>query len=248
MAYFEYHARGLDEDRLRRSMPLAPGERWIRMTIDMQPGEVDTSEAQFFWPNRMGRMYLLALEDVMGKNGVNALLNQCGLRRRIGNYPPDNLDLGWSFQETSALNQALDHVYGEDEGKGLAVRAGRAWFHYALKDFMAVLGIADVAFRLLPLGMKVKLGLNAMAETFSKTSDEIVRVEEGDKFFYYHVDRCPVCWGRAAEEPICGAHLGLLQEGVHWVSGGRKIAVSEVQCVAKGDPSCTYAIGRRPGD
>lgn len=218
------------------------------MTIDIQVGEVETTEDHFFWPNKMGRMYLLALEDILGKNGVNALLNQSGLRRRIGNYPPENLDLGWSFEETSALNQALDDLYGEHGGKGLAVRAGRAWFHYALKDFTAVLGIADVAFRLLPLGMKVRLGLNAMAETFNKTSDEIVRVEEGDDFFYYHVDRCPICWGRAAEEPICGTYVGLLQEKVHWISSGRSYGVREVQCVAKGDPSCTYAIDRRPAD
>jgi predicted hydrocarbon binding protein len=117
-----------------------------------------------------------------------------------------------------------------------------------LKDFGAVLGVADLAFRLLPLGMKLKVGLNAMAETFNKTSDQVVRLEEDADHFYYHIDRCPVCWGRKAEVPICHAALGLLQEGLHWGTSGKNIPVEEVLCIARGDPSCTFVVGKRPLD
>jgi predicted hydrocarbon binding protein len=203
---------------------------------------------QYYWPNKMGRMMLLALEDVMGKNGVNAVLNLAKLRHLINNYPPNNLDLGWSFEEMSALNQALEDMYGPRGGKGLAIRAGRAGLYYALKDFGAVLGVSDLAFRLLPLGIKIKVGLNAMAETFNKTSDQVVRLEEERDHFLYHIDRCPVCWGRTADVPICHAGLGLLQEGLHWVTGGKNIRVEEIACIAKGDPSCTYIIDKRPLD
>jgi len=205
-------------------------------------------EALYYWPNKMGRMYLLALEDVVGKNSVNAMLNQAGLRRRINNYPPHNLTLGWSFEEMSSLSQAMEAVYGPQGGPGLAVRAGRAWFHYALKDFVAVLGIADLAFRLLPLGMKIKLGLNAMADTFSETGDQTVRVEEDEEQFLYCIDRCPECWGRTAAVPICHTNLGLLQEGLHWVTGGKTVRVTEGFCIARGDASCTYIIDKQPLD
>jgi predicted hydrocarbon binding protein len=191
---------------------------------------------------------LLSLEDVMGKNGVNAVLNLAKLRHRINNYPPNNLDLGWSFEEMGALNQALDDMYGPRGGKGLAVRAGRGGIYYALREFGAVLGIADLAFRLLPLGMKIKVGLNAMADTFNKTSDQIVRIEEEEERFLYHIDRCPVCWGSASDVPICHSGLGLLQEGLHWVTGGKNIPVEEVQCIAKGDAACTYVVDKRPLD
>ncbi|MFC2036484.1 V4R domain-containing protein [Chloroflexota bacterium] len=201
-----------------------------------------TPERVYYWPNKMGRMYLLALEDVLGRNGLNAILSQAGLRHRMNNYPPDNLDLGWSFEETSALNQGLSNVHGRQGGKGLAIRAGRAWFHYALKDFGAVLGIADLAFRLLPSGMKLKLGLNAIADTFSNTSDQIVRLEEAEGQLLYHIERCPTCWGRTAEVPICHTDLGLLQEGLHWVTGSKDIRAEEILCVARGDPSCTFRV------
>jgi predicted hydrocarbon binding protein len=215
------------------------------MTTDER--DKDT-EVQYYWPNKMGRMMLLSLEDVMGKNGVNAVLNLAKLRHRINNYPPDNLDLGWSFDEMGALNQALDDMYGPRGGKGLAIRAGRGGLYYALRDFGAVLGVADLAFRLLPLGVKIKVGVNAMADTFNKTSDQVVRIEEVPDRFYYHIDRCPVCWGRTADVPICHAGLGLLQEGLHWVTGGKNIWVEETHCIAKGDPACTYVIDKRPLD
>lgn len=214
------------------------------MTADAQTE--GTPALHYYWPNKLGRTYLLALEEVLGKNGVNAVLNLAGLRRRIGNYPPDNLDLGWSFEEIGALNQALDDAHGCQDGQRVAVHAGRVWFSYAVKDFGAVLGIVDLAFRLLPLSMKVKLGLSAIAETFNKTSDQIARVEAAEDGYLYHIDRCPTCWGRTAEVPICHADLGLLQGGLHWVTSGQTLPVEEIQCIAKGDPSCTYIIGRQP--
>lgn len=200
----------------------------------------------YYWPNKMGRMFLLALEDVMGKNGVNAVLNLARQRHLINNYPPNNLDLGWSFDEMGALNQALEDMYGPRGGRGLATRAGRAGLYYALKDFAAVLGIADLAFRLLPMGMKIKIGLNAMSETFNKTSDQRVRVEEQVDHFLYYIDRCPVCWGRKAQTPICHAALGLLQEGLFWVTGGKNVRTEEIECIAMGHSSCVFVVEKRP--
>lgn len=216
------------------------------MTAD--DNQTDEPQVTYYWPNKMGRMMLFALEDVLGKNGVNAVLNLAKLRHRINNYPPDNLDLGWSFDEMGALNQALDDTYGPRGGKGLAIRAGRAGLYYAVKDFGSVLGIADLAIRLLPMGIKMKVGLNAMVDTFNKTSDQIVRLEEDADHFYYHIVRCPVCWGRHSTVPICHAALGLLQEGLHWVTGGKNIRVEETECIAKGDPTCLFVIDKRPMD
>jgi predicted hydrocarbon binding protein len=189
--------------------------------------------AQYFWPNKMGRMFLLALEDVMGKNGVNAVLNLAKLRHLVNHYPPNNLDLGFSFEEMSGVNKALEEMYGPRGGRGLAMRAGRAGFKYALKDFGSLLGMADLAFRLLPLGMKLKVGLNAMADTFNKFTDQRVTLEEEADHFVYTIDRCPVCWGRHADEPTCHAAIGLLQETVHWISGGKTFHIEEIACAAE---------------
>jgi hypothetical protein len=213
------------------------------MTTDPQQSE---GQAHYYWPNNLGRAFLLSLEDVMGKCGVSKALNQAGLRYRTNSYPPDNLTLDWSFDEMAALNQAVEDLYGTHGGRALLVRAGRVTAYHIFGDVGAVLGIASFALRLFPQRLRVRIGLNALADTFNKTSDQIVRIEENTDQFYYHVERCPICWGRSADEPVCGAGLGLVQEGLYWASGGWKIPVREVSCVARGDPACTYAISKHP--
>lgn len=215
--------------------------------VDKNPPE-EMQEKAYYWPNKMGRMLLLALEDVMGRNGVNAVLNLARLRHRVNNYPPNNLGLGFGFTELSSIMQALEDMYGPRGGRSLAIRAGRAGFKYGLRDFGSLLGVADLAFRLLPLGMKLKVGLGAMADTFNNFTDQRVRVEEDIDHFTYVIERCPVCWGRHSDTPCCHAAAGLLQELVSWVSNAKTFRVEQVSCVACGNSDCTFIIGKRPLD
>ena len=80
----------------------------------------------YYYPNKIARIALLALEDVMGKNGVNAILNLANLQHLIDNYPPDNLERQFDFADFSAINGALEEMYGPRGGRGLALRAGEA--------------------------------------------------------------------------------------------------------------------------
>jgi len=218
----------------------------FRGVSQQQKVTVDQSEIEYYWPNKMGRMLLLALEDVMGRNGVNAVLNLAGLRHRVNHYPPNNLDLGFGFGELSGITQSLEDMYGHRGGRSLAIRMGRAGFKYGLRDFGSLLGLADLAFRLLPLGMKLKVGLNAMADTFNNFTDQRVRIQEEQAHFVYIIDRCPVCWQRSATTPCCHAATGLLQEMVAWISGGKAFAVQEVSCIAMGDDACAFTIEKHP--
>ncbi len=216
--------------------------------IESKQEESVVEGVKYYYPNKMGRIILLAMEDVMGRNGVSAVLHLAKLRHLVNNYPPNNLDLQFSFEEIGGIQQALDDMYGPRGGKGLALRAGRATFKYGIKEFGPVLGMADLAFRLLPLGMKLKVGFNAFAETFNKFTDQIVRLEEeGDRFLWI-IERCPVCWGRHTKDPCCHLAVGLLQEGLHWVSGGKNFQIDEVSCIATGDKTCDIIIYKRPLD
>ena len=212
------------------------------------PTENARETSGYYYPNNMGRIVLQALEEVMGRNGVNALLTLAKLRHLVNNFPPNNLEKGFPFEDFGAITQALDDMYGPRGGRGLGIRAGRAAFKYALREFGAVLGIADLAFRLLPLGMKMKVGINTFAETFNKFSDQIVRLEEDEEHFIWVIERCPVCWGRTTDVPCCHAAVGILQEGAHWLSGGKSFRVEEVECIAAGDETCKIFVDKRPLD
>src|SRR5512138_166432 len=109
-----------------------------------------SDQPEFYYPNKMGRIILLALEEVAGNNGVNATLNQAGLNPLIGNYPANNMDRQFPFEFLSQIEEALEQLYGPRGGRGVSLRAGRACFKYGLREFGPLLGITDLAFRLLP--------------------------------------------------------------------------------------------------
>jgi bacteriochlorophyll 4-vinyl reductase len=208
--------------------------------------QAEEEQEQYYYPNKMGRIVLIAMEEIMGHHGVNAVLNLAQLRHLVNNYPPNNLELGFTFNEFSAIQQTLDDMYGVRGGRGLAMRAGRETWKYALKEFMPVLGITDLAVRTLPLGIKIKIGLDIFAQTFNKFSDQRVRLGEDDRHYIWIIERCPVCWQRASLTPCCHLAVGLLEQALDWVSKGRRFRVEEVKCVAKGDDTCTILISKKP--
>jgi len=201
-----------------------------------------------YYPNKFALLYLQALEEVMGKNGINAILNLAGLSHYINNYPPDNLDKGTGidFAEFTALQIALEEMYGPRGGRGLAQRAGRATFTGGLKNFGALAGVGDLAFKVLPLNTKLKIGLPAMARIFTQFSDQISHVQEQEDHFIYTLERCPMCHNRKADRPVCYGGLGILKAALHWVSGGLEFRVDMASCLAQGDEMGRYHVYKHP--
>jgi hypothetical protein len=183
---------------------------------------------------------------VMGKNGLNAILNLAGLSHLIDNYPPDNLERQFDFADFSSINGALEEMYGPRGGRGLALRAGRATFSEGLRNFGALAGAGDLAFKVLPLSAKLHIGVPAMAKIFSTTSDQLSTVQDQGDCFLYTIHRCPVCYGRKLDKPACFMAVGLLQEGLKWVSGGREFKVVQATSRGTGDEVCDFQIFKEP--
>ena len=200
----------------------------------------------FFYPQRMGRIIFLGMEEVIGKSGVDSVLSLAGLDEFVQNYPRSTAKLTFEFESVSLLQQTLEQVYGPRGGRGIALRTGRASFKYGLKEYGSMLGITEMAFRLLPLPTKLHVGAKTFADLFNKHTDQKVRIEETDKTILWHIERCPLCWERKEEEPVCHLAVGLLQEALYWVSGGKVFNVEETACIAKGDPACTISIDKTP--
>jgi predicted hydrocarbon binding protein len=204
-------------------------------------------KAGLYYPSKFGLIMIKALEDVMGKNGLNAILNLAGLNNYVDNYPPDSLEKSFDFADVSSINIALEEMYGPRGGRGLALRAGRATFADALKNFGALAGAGDLAFKVLPLQAKMRIGIPAMAKIFTQVSDQHSTVEEHENEFVYTIHKCPVCWGRSGvDKPACFVAVGLLQEGLKWVSGGNEFRVNESKCIALGDAVCEFIIQKEP--
>jgi predicted hydrocarbon binding protein len=196
----------------------------------------------------MGRIMLEAMEEVVGRNGLIAVLHLAGLDNLADQPPPANLERKFSFETISLLQEKLDQIYGPRGGRGLAMRVGRSCFKYGLREFGLEMGLTETAFRLLPMSTKLRTAGQAFADLFNKYSDQRVRIEEAEGLLIWHIDRCPLCWGRHENDVVCHLAVGLLQESLYWLSGGKIFDVEEIQCIARGDPACTIEIHTVPLD
>lgn len=204
------------------------------------------SDAAFHYPQKMGNIILLGMEEVIGKSGLDAVLHLGALDEAVSLAGTDSDERTFSFETVSRLHQSLEQLYGPRGGRGLALRAGRACFKYGLKEYGSILGLTEMAFRLLPLSTKLHTGANSFAGLFNKQTDQRVRVEETETTILWHIERCPLCWERTSDEPVCHLATGLLQEALYWVSGGKVFSVEEVACHARGDERCTILIQKTP--
>jgi predicted hydrocarbon binding protein len=196
----------------------------------------------------MGRIILVGMEEILGIGDLNAVLQTAGLPGLSECYPPDDMRLDFSFSDLSRLQVALEQKYGARSGRGVALRSGRAGFKFGLRHFGQQLGLNEVSFRLLPMSEKLPRGAELLAGLFNEFSDQRVRVETCDTHILWHILRCPVCWERQSQEAICHLPVGLMQEALYWVSGGKYFLVEETACIAQGDPACTISINRQPLD
>ncbi|KAA3662954.1 MAG: 4-vinyl reductase [Chloroflexi bacterium] len=194
----------------------------------------------------MGRILLMSMEDVMGRNGLNALLNLIEMQQFIQELPPDNLEKEFDFAFISNINVGLQEIYGTRGGRGLALRGGRAIFSKGLKQFGALAGVSDLAFKVLPLRTKLKIGVPVVARIFTQYSDQTSRVEEFDDHFLYYIDQCSMCWGRQTKHPMCYIAVGILQETLRWVSGGLEFRVEPQECIGMGCKAGIIKIDKEP--
>ena len=200
-------------------------------------------KTDFFYPQKMGQIILLGMEEVMGRNGLASVLHLASLDSLLQNDPSEG---AFSFETVSGIQNALEQAYGPRGGRGIALRAGRACFKYGLKEYGSSLGLTEMAFRLLPLPTKLHAGAKAFADLFNQHTGQRVRIEEQENQILWHIDQCPLCWERHAKEPVCHLAVGLLQESLYWLSGGKIFDVEESACIARGDPACTIVIEKTP--
>ena len=201
----------------------------------------------YYYPNRFSHIVFDALEEIMGRNGLNAILNMAGLAHFIDNPLPDNMEKGFDFAYISALNQALAEMYGPRGGRGLQLRLGRVLFAQGLANFGALVGASDLAFRVLPLQAKLKAGLPAVAKVFDSLSDQTSYVRDpGGEQYHYVIERCSMCWGRVVERPGGFIAAGIIEEALRWLSGGRTFRVDQISCMSMGDGNCTFQVYKEP--
>jgi predicted hydrocarbon binding protein len=197
---------------------------------------------------KFGRGMLEGVQEIIGKAGVNAIFNLAHLTDII---PPNDLKSfkhNFSFADLSAIQLALEELYGPRGGRGVALRSGRVFFKYFLRSFGDQMEMTSLDYRLLPTHLRVKNGLQAMAQALSDLCSLEIVVWEDEEAWFWQADHCPWCWNRRHEECMCHFNVGMLQEYVSWSGGGKVYHVLETECIARGGSTCTIRIEKKPID
>lgn len=196
---------------------------------------------------------LLAMEEVLGKAGLNTLLERSGLERFVDNYPAaeETLDAQVRFDEYAALNASMYEVYG-NASRMMSLRIGRLSTRHSLQQQNALFNVAALtAARFMSYERQVKMVLDSMETGFRKIyaqhnqSDlHLATSEEEDQFIYSTRD-CAQCAGHKADAPLCAIQDGIFQEAIHWLTG-KEPDVSEIACRAMGTDMCVWTIAKAP--
>jgi predicted hydrocarbon binding protein len=210
---------------------------------------VNQSQSEpLYVPNKLGKILLQSYKEVMGFEGITASENLAGLLHLIQNEPPDNMNNQFCADDMGQIHEMLEKEYGARAGRGIALRAGRVCFKYGLQEFGPSMGISEPDFRLLPLAQKIESGFQTLAALTKSHATEGIELHETPQNFSWQVQRCPLCWQRTSDAPCCHLAVGLFQEALFWISGGKNYHVEETACIAAGHPSCTFEIARHPLD
>ncbi len=197
--------------------------------------------------NTLALVMLRSCEDILGTGGIKTILTRAHLSDLIDHYPPDNLAKEFDYADYTGIMVALEDIYGPRGGRIMGLRIGRGTRLHMYNKFGPMFGFTNIAFKVLPPKIKLRLAITAMSKLFNRVTDQHTRIVENEDSFDYVVDQCPLCWGRSGlDSPVCYATVGLIKGGLNLISNGREYDIKEITCHAMGDEYCTFRIIKEP--
>ena len=197
-------------------------------------------------PNSLMYVALLTLKDIMGVNGLNALLNISGLSKYRDKFPPNNDKVEVPLSDFSGLLKGILEIFGEKGARPLLFNLGRRSFHVILEENPALLGLVGLGLKVLPKKKRIDKLYSIASKETNKIFGENQNYYSSDEGFVFEIYDCFWCKGLKTEDPICFSEVGWNTEAAKWASGGDEYEVKEVLCRAKGDDMCKYIISLEP--
>jgi len=188
----------------------------------------------------------MGMEEVIGPDRLLSLqfpgsLQVLADHAGTSDQPPDLL-----IEHLCQLQSSLEKTYGQIPGRGLAVRSGRAGFKHILREFADELGLVRLEFRLMPGTCRLEAGSNALAKLFNQFTCQHVVPNQDDQDILWLMDHLTSGAHGQTESSACQFAVGLLQEAMYWLSGGKTFQVEEIQCASTGHAQCKVRIRKKP--
>jgi predicted hydrocarbon binding protein len=176
------------------------------------------------------RIALDATEEVMGENGLKALLNYGNLVYLLNDKPDYSLDKKYTDDQYGALTSNWYNVLGTDGGKALFRIIGKNSGKSAIDT-----GIFE-SFKDLPPEEKIF----KMLEMFALATGR-GRAENVGGVVAYDNSQCTACRNIEDKNSVCTGLNGAFDEFIRW-AGLEGFRTVETKCKARGDDTCRYEI------
>jgi len=180
--------------------------------------------------NLIIRLALDSTEEVMGENGLKALLNYGDLIHLLENKPNYSLEKNYTDDQYGALTSSWYKVLGINGGKALFRLIGKNSGISAIDT-----GILD-SFKDLPADEKIfkMLELFAMATGRGKA-------ERVNSIIAYDNNQCTACVNIKDKTPVCTGLNGAFDQFIKW-AGLEGFRTIKTKRMAMGDDTCRYEI------
>jgi predicted hydrocarbon binding protein len=176
------------------------------------------------------RSILDATREVLGENGLKALLNYAGMAYILGGTPDYSFAKNYEEREFSTLAASYYSILGTSGAKALFRLIGKA-----IGAKVIASGVFD-SLKDAPIDEKSL----KVVELYAMATGKGTVFREGETIVYDN-PQCTACQGLKDDTPVCTAQNGMFDEFFKWagVKGKRTV---ETKCFAIGDKTCRYEL------
>lgn len=180
--------------------------------------------------NLVIRMVLDSTEEIIGTNGLKAVLNYAGLISFFENKPDYSFEKNYTDQEYGKLTASWYKVLGTSGGKAVFRMIGKASGKRSIGT-----GLFESLKDLPPQEKLFK-----MVELFALGTGRGTASRDGATVIYDNPG-CTACADITSDTEVCTGLNGVFDEYAAW-AGVTGVRTVETTCKAKGDASCRYEI------
>ncbi len=199
-------------------------------------------------PNSFIHFTLRAIQEIMGVNGLNSILNLTGLSKFKGNFPPNDEVFESDAVDIGKLIKGAIDLIGQNGVKAIMKPAGRRGYRMSLDENPELTEALGAELKKLPSDRdRIASMMGAITyeanRIFGEEHQELVPLDDG---FEVRISECEWCWGITdMSGPVCFAEQGLEEEAIFWATGSH-YEVAEIACRAMGAERCIFHISGTP--
>ncbi|MBN1573625.1 MAG: 4-vinyl reductase [Deltaproteobacteria bacterium] len=196
--------------------------------------------------NMTFRVMLLGINEIVGQNGLDVVLNFTGLTKYRNAIPPNNdlVEDCW-ISEATGLDKGIEEIFGGNGAAAILVQVGKKQAVWGLEENGEVAGQLKKTMDGKGDFERIKMILTITATIISAQMNTEVWIEEDDDAVYYCDKSATHCFNRTSILPVCFVTVGFLLGLVEWATGKNDWRVKETRCMALGEEYCAYRVSKR---